>query len=115
MTELFGPAAGEQAADASGHRRRQGAHHPLEQRLPQAGGELVEEGGVGFQVGQDRPGVDGLGAERVGDEDGPDGGQSKARGDEERVHQMSIFTMRMMIPTPMPTDTAAPMSANRPG
>ena len=54
------------------------------------------------------------GSDGVGDERGADGGDGEAQGEQHRIHQMSIFTMRMIIPIPTPTETAAPMRAKRP-
>ena len=50
-----------------------------------------------------------------GHEEGADDGDREARGEQHRVHQTSSFTMRMIIPIPIATDTAAPMRANSPG
>ena len=42
-------------------------------------------------------------------------GEGKAEGQEHRVHQMSILTMRMIIAMPMATEMPAPIRANTPG
>src|SRR3712207_7391689 len=37
------------------------------------------------------------------------GGGGEAQSEQHRIHQMSIFTMRVIIPIPIPTETPAPI------
>ena len=88
---------------------------PGDERLLQAVGELVEDGGLRVELGQHGLGVDLRFSHGVGHEHGADGGDGEAQGEQHRVHQMSILTMRMIIPIPMATETAGTDEGEEPG
>ena len=116
VAELVGPPAGDEhrdlLADGTGQRPQQ----PGDDRILQAGGELVEDGGLGVQFGQHRLGVHLRRPQGVGHQHGADGGGGETQGEQHRrPHQISILTMRMIIPIPTPTETAAPIRMKRPG
>ena len=114
MAELVGPAAGHEVGDRLADGAGQRPQQPGADRLLQPVGELVEGGGLRVELGQHRFGVDRRAAHPVGHQHRADGGEGGSEGEQQRVHQMSILTMRMIIPIPMETDTAAPMRAMSP-
>ncbi len=116
VAEPVGALAGKEPGDHLPEEPSQRTDQPGGERVLQADGELVEDRRLGVELGQHRLGVDLRLPRGLDHEHGTHGGQGETQSEEHRrVHQMSILTMRMIIPIPTPTDTAAPRRTKRPG